>query len=162
MLKTRLLQAACTVAMLAAAPAFAQTNTPAAGAGMTGMHSPTDQQGGSGNTSMSDSKSSMTPANKDGLGASAKDSSHSTHRSAMAHPSGTMHSSKTDSSQNAAVEDLNNKSYQAAQNGAAMATGGTGNASTGTMKSGGGSGSMNDMSGGSMTGNGSTGNTTKP
>jgi hypothetical protein len=159
MLKTRLLQAACTLAMLAAAPAFAQTNTPAAGAGTTATHSPADQQGG--NASMSDSKSSMTPANKDGMGASAKEGSHATHRSAMAHPAHMMHSGKTDSSQDAAVEDLNNKSYQAAQNGAAMAAGGTDKASTGSMKSGG-TGSMNDMSGGSMTGNGSTGNSNKP
>ena len=157
MLKTRLLQAACTVVMLAAAPAFAQTATPPAG---TANSTATGQNAGAPKT-MSDSKSTMTPANKDGLGASAKSDTHSTHRSAMAHPAHMMRSGKTDSSQDAAVEDLNNKSYQAAQNGAAMAAGGTGNGSTGMMKSGGGSGSMNDMSGGSMTGNGSSG-TTKP
>jgi hypothetical protein len=158
MLKTRLLQAACTVAMLAAAPAFAQTATPPAGMANS---TASGQATGPAKTSMSNSKSSMAPANKDDLGASAKDSSHAMHRSAMAHPAHMMHSGKTDSSQDAAVEDLNNKSYQAAQNGAAMASGGPDKASTGMMKSGG-SGSMNDMSGGSMTGNGSTGNSTKP
>jgi hypothetical protein len=152
MLKTRLLQAVCTVAMLAAVPALAQTNTPPAG---TGSSMP-DQQ------SMPNTKNSMAPANKDGLGASAKDDMHSTHRSAMSHPAHMMHSGKTDSSQNAAVDSLNEKSYQAAQNGQAAGGGTGGNTSTGMAKPGG-TGSMNDMSGGSMTGSGSSsGNTTKP
>ena len=82
---------------------------------------------------------------------SGKSDMHSTHHSAMAHPGHMMHSGKGDSSQDAAVEDLNNKSYQAAQNGSAMAAGGSDKGSSGSMKSGG-TGSMNDMSGGSMTG----------
>jgi hypothetical protein len=152
MLKTRLLQAACAAAMLAAVPAFAQTNTPPAG---TGNPTPDHQ-------SMPNNKSSMAPANKDGLGASAKEDMHSTHRSAMAHPAHMMHSGKTDTSQNAAVDSLNEKSYQAAQNGQPAGGGMNDNASTGTPKPGG-TGSMNDMSGGSMTGSGSSsGNTTKP
>jgi len=147
-------------AMLAAVPAFAQTNTPPAG---TGNSMPDQQSMPNNKSSMAPAnKSSMAPANKDGLGASAKDDMHSTHRSAMARPTHMMHSGKADTSQNAAVDSLNEKSFQAAQNGQAAGGGTDGKASTGMMEPGG-TGSMNDMSGGSMTGSGSSsGNTTKP
>jgi hypothetical protein len=84
------------------------------------------------------------------------------HRSAMGtHSRHMMSSSRTDTSQNAAVDQLNDQSLRAARQGQAFnATGGgmQGGGSSGTMNDTSGSmnnpsGSMNDMSGGSMSGN---------
>jgi hypothetical protein len=108
MANARLLQAVCTVAMLAAAPAIAQTDT--------------------------------APAST-GAGSSGTMSTHS-HRSAMAGHSTKMMHGKSDSSQDAAVNQLNDQSYQAAQRGQAF---GTSNMGSGGMTS----GSMNGMPGGS-------------
>ena len=130
MLKTRLLQAVCTVAMLAAVPAFAQSNTPPAGSGS-------------------------------GTGAPMAEESHSTHHSTKAHRSGTMHSAKSAASQDAAVDRLNEQSYQAAQKGEAFNGGGS-DKDSGGMTYPGGSGSMNDMPGGAMPGGGATDQGTKP
>lgn len=130
MLKTRLLQAVCTVAMLAAVPAFAQSNTPPAGSGS-------------------------------GTGAPMAEESHSTHHSTKAHRSGTMHSAKSAASQDAAVDRLNEQSYQAAQKGEAFGGGGSDQGSSGMTKPGG-SGDMNTMPGGSTSGSDATGQGSKP
>jgi hypothetical protein len=106
MLKTRLLQAVCTVAMLAAVPAFAQSNTP-------GSVAPPG----------ADNKAGMAPADNTGAGGPAADDSHATHRSARGHRSGAMHSGKSATSQDAAVDRLNEQSYQAAQKGEAFGRG---------------------------------------
>ena len=134
MLKTRLLQAVCTVAMLAAVPAFAQSNT---------------------------ANQARRPRTRGNMGAPAAEGSHATHHSARAHRTGAMHSGKTDSSQNAAVDRLNEQSYQAAQKGEAFGGGGSDQGSAGMTKPGG-SGDMNGMPGGSTPGSDTTGQGTKP
>ena len=139
MTKARLLQAVCTVAMLAAAPAFAQTNTqPATTGADNSVNSPT----GTG--------SSMAPADRMGSSDSSGMSTRSTHHATMGHSSGMMRS-RGDSSQNAAVDQLNEQSYQAAQRGEAF--NGSGSSGSSYMGSGNmGSGSMNSgsMNSGSM------------
>ena len=175
MQKIRLLQAVCTVAMLAAVPAFAQSNMTPDAAGNARMPDTADHQATPGKTSMSDSKDNMAPMNKatnktsmapandganktsmapakDGLGVSAPEDSHATHRSTMAHSMGMKHG-KTTASQDNAVNNLNDQSYQAAQKGEAFGGRGSDAASSDMAKPSG-SGSMNDMSGGSMSGSG--------
>jgi hypothetical protein len=147
MAKTRLLQAVCTVAMLAAVPALAQR--PESGmTGPGGAPNPAAQQ------PAPNASSGMTPATQDGTGSSASAESHSTHRSAMGHPTGSMHG-RSDRSQDAAVDRLNDQSYQAAQQGQSFGSGGS-DAGPGAMSSPSGSGSTNGMSGGSMPSQGST------
>src|SRR5690348_2272622 len=90
--KARLLQAVCTVAVLAAAPAVAQTDTAPA----SKMGSP------------------------DGSNSSSAMSTHSSHRSGMGSRSTGMMHSKADSAGDAAVDQLNDQSYQAAQRGEAF------------------------------------------
>jgi hypothetical protein len=102
--------------MLAAVPALAQNNTPNAPA----QPAPTD------NTS-----SGMAPADQ-GHAASSED--HMTHRSAMGRSN-----SRTDTSQNAAVDRLNEQSYQAAQQGQTF--GGVGGSGATMTPSAGGTGS---------------------
>jgi hypothetical protein len=140
MAKARLLQAVCTVAILAAAPAFAQTDTRPAGTGSS-VNSPTDD-----NTPPT--SGTMTPASKMGSSGESSSSaamhSQSTHRSAMA-GHGMMHT-KSDTSQDAAVDELNNQSYQAAQRGQTLSSS---NMRSGGMTAPSGSASMHDMSGGS-------------
>jgi hypothetical protein len=122
MARASLLQAACAAAMLAATPVLAQTST---NMGDTGT---TDQ--------------STMPAPQDSTsGRTGGHSYRSTHRSAMEHNRGMR-----GDSQSAEVDRLNQQSYEAAQRGQAF--GSTG--SSGMSTSPGGSGSMNDMSGGSM------------
>jgi hypothetical protein len=129
MAKARLLPAVCTVALLAAAPAFAQQT----------MTQPADT--GAGNSVNAPvahdqtpprpaAQSNMAPAERmdqpgGGMG------SHTSPRYAMSGHSG-MHAGN-DSSQNAAIDQLNDQSYQAAQRGRSFSA----------------SGSMNDMSSGS-------------
>ena len=130
MAKTRLLQAVCTVAMLASVPAFAQSNTP-----------PGDIRGA--HESMAKHAGNLAPAEK------MRSGPHDTmraHRSAMEHKSRAMHE-RSDSSQNPAVDRLNEQSYQAAHGGRAFKAGDSGDMSArpGGMKRG-----MNDMSGGPM------------
>ena len=139
MAQARLLQAVCTVALLAAAPAFAQTATQPAGVGnppnVPTAHDPTMPR--------SAAPSSMAPAEKMGT-SSDSGASADTHRSTMNdHRMGATHG-RTDTSQNAAVDQLNEQSYQAAQNGQAFSA--TDNGSSGTMPPSG-SGRMNGMSG---------------
>jgi hypothetical protein len=124
MQKNRLLQAVCAVAMLAAMPAFGQSNTPPAGA---------------------------EPADTGNMAAPAAGESHTTHHSARAHRTGAMHSGKTDASQNADVDRLNEQSYQAAQKGEAFGGGGPDQGSSGMTRPNG-SGNMNTMPGGPMPG----------
>lgn len=112
MTKARLLPAVCTVAMLAAAPAWAQTSPPSGD-----PNAPAGQTGSS----------------------SGSTGSHAAHRSSTAHRGGATHS-RTDTSQDAAVDQLNDQSYQAARqgqayNGAAPSSGGmTAPAGPGNMK----------------------------
>jgi hypothetical protein len=101
-----------------------------------------------------DSSTKMGSA-KSKSGESAMAESHSTHHSAMAHPTGAMRSAKTDSSQDTAIDHLNDQSYQAAEKGQAFASHGTDKSSAGMTKPA--SGHMNDMSGGSMSGSAATG-----
>ena len=146
MLKIRLLQAVCTIAMLGAVPAFAQSNTQGSTA------APAAQQAMPGNTSTSasDSKTGAASSDKDGLGVSSH--GHAMHRSAMTHRDRAMHaSSKTDTSQDSTIDQLNNQSYQAAQKG-------QGFAGNGSSADNGSSGMSGNMSGGGMSGNGSAGN----
>jgi hypothetical protein len=138
MAKAGLFTAVCTVALLAAVPAFAQTGTQPGdtGPGNT-VNTPAahDQTGANGST--------MSPAPN--MGASADDQSsgaqssgamnhQSTHRSAMT-GRGVMRG-RDDTSQNAVVDRLNDQSFQAAQSGQTyggsnMAPGGMG--ATGAM-----------------------------
>jgi hypothetical protein len=134
MANTRLLRAICTVAMLAAAPAIAQTDTAPASTGA----------GNSVNAPAADDTST-------GSGSSGAMTSHS-HHSAMAGHSGKMMHGKSGASQDAAVNQLNDQSYQAAQRGQAF---GTSNMGSGGMTSGG----MNTMPSGSGAGAPDTSNT---
>jgi len=104
MANARLLQAVCTVAMLAAAPAIAQTDTAPASTGA----------GNSVNAPAADNSST-------GNGSSGMMNTHS-HHGAMAGHSGKMMHGKGDSSQDAAVNQLNDQSYQAAQRGQSFGT----------------------------------------
>jgi hypothetical protein len=132
MSKSRLLQAVCTVAMLAAAPAFAQ-NTPAGTTEPNGAANATQHQAMPNGGAMSDNGGgmnggSMEPPNKMGSAVGTTSSmaseSHSTHRSAMAHANRAMRG-QTDSSQDAAVNHLNDQSYQAAEKGQAFSANGS-------------------------------------
>lgn len=130
--------------MLAAVPAFAQSNTP-------GSMAPPG----------ADNKAGMAPTDNTGSGAPTADDSHATHRSARGHRSGAMQSGKSATSQDAAVDRLNEQSYQAAQKGEAFGGGGSDQGSSGQGSSGmtkpSGSGNMGDMPGGPMPGGGAAG-----
>jgi hypothetical protein len=151
MSKTRLLQAVCTVALLAAAPAFAQTNVQPADTGVGGApNNPTA------NETMPNRSGSMAPADRMGaMGSHSGMDSHSTRHAAMDHRGRSADTS---------ADQLNEQSYQAARSGQAyngsgggMSSGGSGMSSGSSGMSSGSSGSMNDMSGGSMSGSGSSG-----
>jgi hypothetical protein len=143
MANARLLQAVCTVALLAAAPAFAQQTTTQPGdTGAGNPVAPTPPR--------PRAQSNMAPAEKmdstSGGSSSAAAGSHSTHHAAMmGHSGGGMHA-RTDSSQNSAVDQLNDQSFQAAQRGQSFSSSDTG--TSGSMMPAG-SGSMGGMSGGS-------------
>jgi hypothetical protein len=144
MAKARLLQAACTFAMLAAAPAFAQTDTqPGTTAGNAANAPAADNMSTSGATGTSP----MSPASKMGSSSGSAMNGQSTHRSAMMGHSDHMMHGRTDTSQDAAVDQLNDQSYRAAQQGQAFSASNTG---TGGMTAPGGSSRMNGMSSGSM------------
>jgi hypothetical protein len=153
MVKARLFQAVCTAALLAAAPAFAQSNTPTGDTGIGGTsNNPTAHETSPSNMGPGDS----TSRPMGGAGSHASMDDHSTHRSAMSHPSGAMHAGRGDSSEAAAVDRLNDRSYQAARQGQGS------NASApesgpGMMAQPKPSGGMNGMSRGSMSGEGSGG-----
>src|SRR3954471_13544929 len=118
MAKARLLQTVCAVALLAAAPAFAQTDTRSAttGAGNTPnapMANDSTTSGGTGYTAQSSTMSPATTTDSRSEDSSAPTGGHSTYRTAQA-----SHSrSRTDTSQNGEVDRLNEQSYQAAQRG---------------------------------------------
>jgi hypothetical protein len=116
MAKAGLLQAVCTVAILAAAPAFAQTDT-------------RPESTGSGNT-VNAPAADTGPMSTSKMGSSSGEmNSQSTHRSAMVGHSGMMRG-KSDASQDAAVDQLNDRSYRAAQQGQAF---GSNTGSSGSM-----------------------------
>jgi hypothetical protein len=164
MTKSRLLQAVCTVAMLAAAPAFAQ-NTPADTTGPNGTANATQHQAMPNGGAMSDSgggmkNGSMEPANKMGSTVGSASESQPTHRSAMAHADRAMRG-KTDTSQDAAVNRLNDQSYQAAEKGQAFSANDS-NTTPGAATPPSGAARTNGMSGGSTPGTtGSTGDSNK-
>jgi len=145
MISTRFLSMVGTVAMLAAAPAFAQTNTQTGSTGVGGVaENPTAHE-------TMPRSSRMAPGDRSGM---------DSHRSRMGHSSGSMHS-RADSSADTSADRLNEQSYQAARNGQAYSGQAYNRPSSmgdpSTMGGSGGmnnSGSMNDMSGGSMTGTG--------
>jgi hypothetical protein len=147
MAKARLLQAVCTVAMLAAAPAFAQTDTQpgTTGAGNAVNAPAADDMSTSGATGTSQ----MSPASKMGSSSGTAMNGQSTHRSAMMGHSDHMMHGRTDTSQDAAVDQLNDQSYRAAQQGQAFSASNTG---AGGMTAPGGSSRMNGMSSGPTSG----------
>jgi hypothetical protein len=148
MTRTHMLQAVCTFAMLAATPALAQTQGP--GSGMTGS---SGQPNSAVQQPAPNSSAGMAPAdNGSGSAASATGDSHFTHRSAMGHHTGMMHS-RTDRSQDAAVDHLNDQSYQAAQSGQTF---GSGSGSMGGSAAGSGSMGSSGMSGPGTLGSGDT------
>lgn len=134
MATTRLLQAACAAAILAAMPAFAQTNTETGSTGTGGMPK---------NPTAHETMPNTMPGHKS-MGSHAGMEDHMTHRSAMTHTGSEL---RRGAGQSAAVDQLNEQSYQAARNGQGF----NGTNATGTMAPSG-SGSMNDTSGGSMSG----------
>jgi uncharacterized protein involved in copper resistance len=143
MAKTGLLQVVCTAAILAAAPAFAQTNMPTGDTAAGGTsNNPTAHE--------AMPNSTMAPAEKMGTGMGS--------HAAMDHHSrgmGMSHAMR-DRSGDMASDQLNEQSYQAARNGQAFnampsSTG------SGAMTTPGGPPSMNDMHGGSMSGKGQIG-----
>jgi hypothetical protein len=104
--------------MLAATPAFAQSNnmqsgSPASGGNLVAppAHEAAPAKPTAPATASADNSASMAP--KGGTG------DHVTHAAAMPRHS-MMHASKSDTSQDAAVDQLNNQSYQAAQKGEAF------------------------------------------
>lgn len=154
MAKTRWLQAACAVTMLAAVPAFAQSNNPIGQTGANGSGSPQVSPGGT-TPQGSNSYGTMAQDNANaGSGAQAQTGSQygtqprMHHSASNAHSRHMMHSSRTDASQNASVDQLNDQSLQAARQGQAF------NGPTGAGMSG---GSMSDMPGGSMSGGATSG-----
>jgi hypothetical protein len=152
MAHTRLLQTVSTVAILAAAPAFAQTNMPPANmpardtAAGGAPNNPTAQQAmPNGNMAPADRMGSPDRS-MGGMGShAAMDRSH---RTAMA-----MHM-RSDTSQSAAVDRLNEQSYQAARSGQAFNGTGAGSGMTAVP---GGPGRMMDMQRGPMPDTGRTG-----
>jgi hypothetical protein len=128
MVKAGLLQAVCALGLLAAAPAFAQTDTQPADTGVHNSVNVPEAPGGG---------STMAPAQRNGSDSMSTMSGH------MAHRHGAMHA-KADSSQDSEVNRLNDQSYQAAQRGEAFSAS---NASAG-------GGQMNTMPGVSAPGTG--------
>jgi hypothetical protein len=157
MAKTHLLQAVCTVAMLAAVPALAQR--PESGmTGPNGAPNPAAQQPmpNSGSTAPADNAGSASTSSPGDTGSASTTPSHPKHRSAMARSA----RGHTDRSQDAAVDQLNDQSYQAAQQGQAFSAGGAPSGGpgamppSGAMPPAGASGGMNGMSGGTTPGSG--------
>jgi hypothetical protein len=162
MAQAGLLGTVCTVALLAAAPAFAQTDTRPA---RTGPDSTVqDNTVPNNRASMPGARdSTMSPGMRaDSSGAADSSGSmdhHSTHRSATLRHEGAMRGG-SDSSQNAAVDRLNEQSFQAAQNGQSFTGMNNGGMSSGGMNDGRmhhGPGGMRAMPGsGSLPGGNST------
>jgi hypothetical protein len=143
MAKTGLFQAVCTVAILAAAPAFAQTNMPTGDTAAGGApNNPTAHEAMPGDT--------KAPAEKMGTGMGS--------HAAMDHHSrgmGMSHAMR-DRTGNMGSDQLNDQSYQAARSGQAF-NAMSSSKSSGAMTMPGTAPSMNDMQGGSMSGKGQTG-----
>jgi hypothetical protein len=173
------LAASCAMVLLAAGPAFAQTQAPNSGAtGMAeqapamganngAMSQPSDTQAG--NAAMNNSSNPNATGNESGMhsnnGAMNNSSNmandeNSNGTSAMGHHR-SRHmagNNESDTSQNAAVERLNERSYQAAQQGRAFDVNGSGSSDQGS--SGMGSSNPNGSGAGSMGNTG--GNGTQP
>ena len=100
-------------------------------------------------TSGATGTSQMSPASKMGSSSGTAMNGQSTHRSAMMGHSDHMMHGRTDTSQDAAVDQLNDQSYRAAQQGQAFSASNTG---AGGMTAPGGSSRMNGMSSGPTSG----------
>lgn len=159
MARSRLLQAVCTVALLAAVPAFAQQNmAPAQGA--TGDSTPTTSAGaGAADQGGAPQGDHSTAPSGHGMGA---------HGAAMSHPHHAMRGNATDASQDSVVDQLNEQSLRAAQEGrtfnAANDTGGASGSMSGASSAApsgappsGAAPSGSDMSGGSAGGSAGAG-----
>ena len=132
MANTRLLQAVCTVAMLAAVPAFAQnSNTGTNAMPNAGAQQPAETGGGS---NMAPAGNKMAPEGNAMGNNSAMGQGHTMHHSAMHR--GSMHNQSANA-QDEEVNRLNDESYQAAQRGQAFSIPG----SNGAMMAPNGSGS---------------------
>jgi hypothetical protein len=110
MANTRLLKAVCTVAMLAATPVLAQSQTQPADTG----------PGNSVNNPVADTGTTATGNRANGTSMS----NHSAHRSTMTHSPRTMHG-RSDSAENDAVDRLNEQSLRAAHSGRDFQSGAT-------------------------------------
>jgi hypothetical protein len=143
MAQARLLQTVCAVALLAAAPAFAQSNDQPASTGRNNSVNAPMSHDRTGSTSMAPADRMGSPDDSSGM------NMRSAHHADMS--SHHMMHSRNDVSQSDAVSQLNDQSYQAAQRGEAFS-------GTNTMGSSMGSGSMGSgsMGSGSM-GSGSMG-----
>ncbi len=142
MSKIRLLQAVCTIAMLSAAPAFAEDiHSGVARIGqppdVTAQNTPAQNDNAPAMTPSDQSSGNVGQPGMNGSGMNGTDTMRSS--GAMPHTRGAMRGT-SDSSQSAEVDRLNEQSLNAARNGQAF-NGSGGGAS---------SGSMNDMSGGTM------------
>lgn len=150
MAKARLLQAICTVAMLAAVPAFAQQTT-GPGQGATGDSTMTTPSGAPAANpgSMNNGSMAQSGMSDQGNGSMAPMPGHARMHNGMGHSRRAMRGGATDSSQNATVDQLNDQSLRAAQQGRTFSAASDTGAMGGSAAS---SGTMNDMSGGSMSG----------
>jgi hypothetical protein len=113
MAKAHLLRAACTVAMLAASPVFAQNTQTGDTAAGGAASAPATHDAMPSSTAPTSTAGSEQP----------------THKMAH-HHGGAMHGSKGDRSQDAMVDRLNEQSFQAAQQGQSFSVSGSGAGNT--------------------------------
>ena len=139
MAKAHLLRAACTVAMLAASPVFAQNTQTGDTAAGGAANAPATHDAMPGSTA----PMSTSPAS------GAAGSEQPMHKMAH-HHAGAMHSSKGDRSQDAMVDRLNEQSFQAAQQGQSFSASGSDAGNTAPASGAG----MHDMSGSGAPGGG--------
>lgn len=157
-LTSKLSMVAGATLMLAAFPAFAQSNTQTGN--MSGSTPSTSQPSDTGSGSPMQHNPGMSPQgsmdnSSNGMNSASNSSSHGMHQSMSSHQN--MHANRGgDRSQNAAVDRLNEQSYRAAQQGQNFTPGSSGGSSAtpsndnvGMGSSNGSSGSMSQPSGGS-------------
>jgi hypothetical protein len=182
MLKVRLLHAVCGIALLASVPAFAQPQRPGGDlVSSSGVPNPNAKQpatgplapqnNGANTTSMASPPATTAPAAKSGTetsGKSGTDSSammdkHPMHHEAMRHEAmrHKIKGEKTDTSQDGAVDHLNDQSYKAASQGEAFKVAGSEGMSQSSAPMQSGTMSSGASSGGSMPASGAMTNPTK-
>jgi hypothetical protein len=146
-----LLVATCALGLLAAGPVLAQNETkPADGATMgqpsgsqPSMNKPSGAQ--SNNAGSMNNGSGMN-ANSGSADQSGMQADSGSMNKSMHKPMHTAHNGKSDTSQNARVDELNDQSYQAAQQGRSFTVGDTGSGSSMNTPSSSGSSGMNSAS----------------